>query len=188
MHLEQALVEHGALTLAGLKPASLFRFLPRDGLVFIRQFLSCRALLVRNGLTLTILKGCRRTGEYLLCLYRGRDLEAVLACEEHRRFLLDEIGYDPWANVRDCLRQLAARLCLSQAFPHEVGVFLGYPLEDVKGFIANEGKNYTFCGCWKCYGDPETARRRFERYRRCTDLYRLRFARGATLDQLTVAA
>ena len=187
MHLEQALVEHGALTLAGLKPASLFRFLLRDGLGFIRQFLSCRALLVRNGLTLTILKGCRRTGEYLLCLYRGRDLEAVLACEEHRRFLLDEIGYDPWADARDCLRQLAARLCLSQAFPHEVGVFLGYPLEDVVGFIANRGRNYTCCGCWKAYGDPEAARRRFDRYRRCTAICCERFRRGVQITRLIAA-
>ena len=69
-----------------------------------------------------------------------------------------------------------------------MGLFLGYPLEDVKGFIANGGRNCTCCGCWKCYGDPEEARRRFARYRRCTALYRRRFAQGATLSQLTVAA
>ena len=27
-------------------------------------------------------------------------------------------------------------------FPHEIGVFLGYPLDDVKGFIENAGKKY----------------------------------------------
>ena len=42
MQFEQALIEHGALTLAGLKPASLFRFLPRDESRFIPCFLECR--------------------------------------------------------------------------------------------------------------------------------------------------
>ena len=187
MQFDQVLVEHGALTLAGLKPASLFRFLPGEGGNFVDPFLACRALLSSRGLELTILKGCRRRGEYLLCLSRRRDLEAVLALAEHRRFLLD-MGYAPWKAVRDCLRQLAARLCLGEDFPHEVGLFLGYPLEDVKGFIANGGRNCTCCGCWKCYGDPEEARRRFARYRRCTALYRRRFAQGTALDQLIVAA
>lgn len=187
MDLDEALVAHGALTLAGLKPASLFRFLPGAGRDFVGQFLACRDLLDRRGLELTILKGCRRTGEYLLCLYRRRALEGVLDMPEHRQFLRD-MGYAPWESVRGCLRQLAARLCLGEGFPHEVGVFLGYPLEDVKGFIDNGGRNCTCCGCWKCYGDPEAARRRFARYRRCAALYRLRFVRGATLSQLTVAA
>ena len=187
MHLEEALIAHGALTLAGLKPASLFRFLPGEGGGFAGQFLACRDLLDRRGLELTILKGCRRRGEYLLCLYRRRDLERVLDMPEHRQFLRD-MGYAPWERVRDCLRQLAARLCLGADFPHEVGVFLGYPLEDVKGFIDNGGQNYTCCGCWKCYGNAEAARRRFARYRRCSALYRRRFTQGASLGQLIVAA
>ena len=77
MHFEQALIEHGALTLAGLKPASLFRFLPRDGKAFIARFLECREELAKRGLRLVILKGCRKTGSYLLCLYRERELTAL---------------------------------------------------------------------------------------------------------------
>ena len=187
MQFEQALIEHGALTLAGLKPASLFRFLPRDESTFIPCFLECREELARRGLRLTILKGCRKTGSYLICLYRERDLAALLDRAEYRQFLYS-MGYRPWDGVRGCLRQLAVRLCLEEEFPHEIGVFLGYPLEDVKGFIVHGGRNYTCCGCWKCYGDPEQAQRQFRCYRRCTDLYRRRYAQGATLGQLTVAA
>ena len=44
------------------------------------------------------------------------------------------------------LRQLSNRLCLEHDFPHEIGIFLGYPLEDVVGFIENQGKNYTCSG------------------------------------------
>lgn len=40
-------------------------------------------------------------------------------------------------------------------FPHEVGLFLGYPLDDVTGFIEQKGKNYKCCGIWKVYGNEK---------------------------------
>ena len=166
MTFEEALIEHCSPTLAGVKPASLFRFCPRDSALFARRFLALRQQFAARGLRLVILKGCRRTGSYLLYLYRERDLAEVLGRREHRDFLR-AMGYTPWEAPGDCLRQLAARLCLEEEFPHEIGVFLGYPLDDVKGFIRHKGRDYTFCGCWKCYGDPQAARRRFERYHRC---------------------
>ena len=168
MSLQAALVEHGAPTLAGLKPASLFRFQPQEGGDFAGEFLACRRALEGRGLVLTLLAG-------------------LLDQPDHRAFLR-EMGYEPWTESRGCLRQLAARLCLEGEFPHEIGVFLGYPLSDVKSFIRHKGKNFTLCGCWKCYGDPGEAQRQFRRFKECTNVYRRRFAAGATLRQLTVAA
>ena len=187
MSLQAALIEHCAPTLAGLKPASLFRFQPEEGRAFPAEFLTCRRALEGRGLVLTLLKGCRRTGAYLVYLYRRAALDRLLGQAEHAGFLR-EMGYEPWTESRGCLRQLAARLCLEGEFPHEIGVFLGYPLEDVKGFIRHKGKNFTLCGCWKCYGDPGEARRQFRRFKDCTNDYRRRFAAGATLSQLAVAA
>ena len=187
MTLERALIEHCSPTLVGLKPASLFRFQPEDTLEFVRAFLSLRAQFEGLGLRLTILRGCRRTGAYLLYLYRERALAELLDRAEHRSFLRS-MGYPPPEDVRACLRQLASRVCLGAEFPHEIGVFLGYPLEDVKGFIAHRGRNYTCCGCWKCYGDPLEARRRFARYRRCTQLFLRRYAAGTPIIQLVTAA
>ena len=187
MTLEQALIEHASPTLVGLKPASLFRFQPEDTAAFVRGFLALRAQLDAAGLRLMILKGCRRTEAYLLYLYRERELEALLNREEHQEFLC-AMGYRPQGPLRDRLRQLASRLCLQEEFPHEIGVFLGYPLDDVKGFILHRGRNYTYCGCWKCYGDPQAAKRRFARYRRCTEAFRRRYAAGTPIIQLVVAA
>ena len=56
------------------------------------------------------------------------------------------------------------------------------------GFIQNKGQGYTCCGCWKSYGDPHMARRRFSRYHRCTALYKQRYASGTPITQLIVAA
>ena len=107
MTFEEALIEHCSPTLAGVKPASLFRFCPRDSALFVRRFLALRQQFAARGLRLVILKGCRRTGSYLLYLYRERDLAEVLGRREHRDFLR-AMGYTPWEAPGDCLRQLAA--------------------------------------------------------------------------------
>ena len=86
----------------------------------------------------------------------------------------------------DCLRRLFERLRTSEAFPHEIGLFLGYPPEDVEGFIAQ--RTCAKCvGCWKVYGDVERAQRLFARYAHCTDIYLRKFAQGRDIERLTVA-
>jgi hypothetical protein len=55
----------------------------------------------------------------------------------------------------------------SGPFPHEVGFFLGYPPEDVIGFMENNGKGCKLCGTWKVYGDVEKARACFREYSLC---------------------
>ena len=84
----------------------------------------------------------------------------------------------------DCLKAKFAR---SDEFPHEVGVFLGYPLEDVKGFIANGGKNCKCVGCWKVYCDECEAKKRFAAFQKCRRVYAALFQQGKTVNQLTVA-
>ena len=41
---------------------------------------------------------------------------------------------------------------------------LGYPAEDVQGFIENETKEGKCVGCLKVYGDVEQAQKEFEQY------------------------
>lgn len=50
------------------------------------------------------------------------------------------------------------------AFPHELGLLLGYPPEDVLGYILNQGKNSLCTGYWKVYGDPNQAAQTFAQY------------------------
>ena len=44
-------------------------------------------------------------------------------------------------------------------FPHEIGVFLGYPAQDVRGFM--EGRKATCRGAWHAYGDEQLPGSRF---------------------------
>ncbi len=49
-------------------------------------------------------------------------------------------------------------------FPHEMGIFLGYPLGDVKGFIRHRGRDFLYCGYWKVYENEAEARKLFSVY------------------------
>ena len=68
--------------------------------------------------------------------------------------------------LEEMLDALQLRLTCG-AFPHEIGLFLGYPPEDVEGFRLHRGRDYKLCGCWKVYSDVEGARQCFRRYDRC---------------------
>ena len=187
MTLERSLIGHCAPTLAGLKVASLYRYFPRDRRQFARQFRDLREKMAARGLRLRVLKGCGRTGSLLLYLYRAEDLRRTLEDGPVGDYL-SACGYDTAAGSEGMLHQMARRVCLRREFPHEIGLFLGYPLEDVEGFIRNKGQGYTCCGHWKSYGDPAEARRRFAGYRACTETYRRRYDGGTPITQLIVAA
>ena len=79
------------------------------------------------------------------------------------------------------------RLQTFGAFPHEVGLFLSYPPEDVRGFIEHRGHGSKCEGCWKVYGDAKRARATFRAYKKCTDCYCRRQATGTPIDRLAVA-
>lgn len=48
------------------------------------------------------------------------------------------------------VQQLLEKLCESQDFPHEIGLFLGYPFEDVRGLFRTEAVTAGFAGIGRC--------------------------------------
>lgn len=102
----------------------------------------------------------------LVLLYNEKLLKKSL-CDANRRNILMSYGYEREFSLEKDLNRLSKRIAEESEFPHEIGIFLGYPTEDVEGFIANKGDNFKLCGCWKVYGDEEKAKRLFINYDRC---------------------
>lgn len=189
-NFETVMIEQCAPVLASLKPAGLFRYETRDCADLARRVKNWNEQLRPKGLRVRVLKGCARTHQYLVYVYRESMLRAVLTDETVQGFLRQE-GYHLPAERADCtawLTQLSRRLCCSAEFPHEIGVFLGYPLADVIGFIQNRGKNFTACGYWKVYTDPTAAQAEFDRYKKCERIYARCYYNGTPIRRLTVAA
>ena len=85
------------------------------------------------------------------------------------------------------LRNLKRRIAMSKDFPHEIGLFLGYPIEDVVGFIRYAGKGCKLSGLWKVYGDAEAASRLFDRLSRVCRAVTRRVDKGETLFEVFAA-
>lgn len=121
----------------------------------------------------------------LLYLFRPGELMRDLQCPCARKILSDA-GYGE-LRLGNCMRCLIERLQKSEDFPHEIGLFLSYPPEDVQGFIDNRAQNYKCICAWKVYGDEEKAQRTFEQYRKCTQIYCRSYRAGTKLEELAVA-
>ncbi len=184
-NFERNLVAYCAPTLAGLKTGGLFRVqhcacMDADAQVgFWDKELSSR------GVRLTVLSRDRNGA--LIYAYRPVMLEQDLSAPAVRVFLMG-CGYERPDSAEAALMTLSRRIRAQKGFPHEIGLFLSYPLEDVMGFIQHNGRNFTLCGCWKVYGDACHAARCFARYKKCAEVYLRHFDMGRSVKQLTIAA
>lgn len=183
MSIERSLIEHCAPTLASLKTGSLFSFLSPVTQALQSEIHAANQLLTPKGLRLCLLKSL--PGRALCYLYRESHLTAALRDQENAAFL-HSCGYER-LDAQSALRTLMKRLESSDAFPHEIGLFLGYPLGDVLGFIEHKGKNCLCCGLWKSYTDPCAAQQCFARCAKCTAVYRRLYESGRPLSRLAVA-
>ena len=178
---EDLLIKYCAPTMANIKTANLFRCSFTSHQELINDVRSLNNRLKHKGIRVLALK--YTDGRGLIYVYRpGRlseDLRDCRACS-----LLKQCGY-PVFDENMCLQHLIQRLDENADFPHEIGLFLGYPPEDVYGFI-HKKKECKLCGFWKVYGDVEKAKKQFARFRKCSELYWKQWQTGKSLEHLTV--
>ena len=160
--LENVIVKECAPTLAGIKMANLFnyRFVSEDE--FDSEIKTANMNLNEKGVYIE-----------------------VLSNTDAARTILSSYRYiEP--SIQACINILKERLMTQPCFPHEIGLFLGYPVEDVKEYIFNKGQNCKCCGVWKVYYNEQESVRTFARFKKCSEVYQKVFIGGRTLNQLTV--
>lgn len=140
-------IYHMAPVLTGIKPAEL---------VPVKE--TCRVCKVIQPL----IKSCglfslrlkRQNGVESLLIYDKERLAAVLS-EPLALNLLAGEGYGG-LDMDKMLLMLSKHFSLNE-FPHEIGLFLGYPPVDVKQFIEQKGRGGSCCRYWKVYHDEAGA-------------------------------
>lgn len=179
---EDYLIQHCAPTLAGIKTASLFTCPydnPADLLDSIRRM---NKWLTPKGLRLLPLRFSEKKA--LIYLYRPKKLSADLEDATAAR-LLRRCGYD-CQDCEKCVACLGKKLRQQSDFPHEIGLFLGYPPEDVQGFM-DRGPDACKCtGCWRVYSNVESAQKKFAQFKKCSRVYRDKWAQKGDIHRLTV--
>ena len=168
---EELLLRHCSPTVIGLKTANMFvcRFDSKEQECSTLQRLNKK--LCSKGLRIIPLR--HNEDKVLLYLYRPSKLKRDLKDTQADK-LLQSCGYS-CGNIH--LRE-------NEDLPHEIALFLGYPPEDVCGFIENKAQCCKCVGCWKVYGDAEKAQATFEKYKRCTELCCSLAAKGVSIEKL----
>lgn len=180
---EEMVVRQAAPTLAGIKTGSLFPCPCAEKDVLLGEIRAFNRHYLSRGLCLLPLRFTE--GKALLYLYRPAALQRDLRGQTAEALLADA-GY-PCGSCGRCVAQLVRRMRGSAEFPHEVGLFLSYPPEDVLGFILNKACNHKCVGCWKVYSDEQAAKCIFRRYKKCSKIYSQQWEQGKSIEQLTVA-
>ena len=178
---ESVIAYHCSPVLMGMKPSNLVSFskekmpeLPKLAAFYSEN-------LKGEGICMEIICSCRR--HYLVFVYRPGMLGTCLQQIEARK-LLKAHGYPEKGTLEEMISYLKSRFEVSEDFPHEIGLFLGYPTEDVEGFHRYGGNECKLCGYWKVYGDVEAARRLFADYDMCREFISAQIQKGYSILQV----
>ena len=143
--------------ITGLKLSNLLTISP-DGFSQVEKIV--------EGSILSMYPLMETEAKIVILLYRRDRLEKYLKMPQVQK-LLQEAGYDS-GRLEDILPVFCERYETyaenRKSFPHEMGLLLGYPPEDVEGFIRHQGRNSLCTGYWKVYADKEGKQRLFEKY------------------------
>lgn len=155
--------------LAGVKPANLISLVNRTrpcgrNLYQLWQLHHAQLAKRRADLTFMVLKNGAQA--VLLLCYNHDQLERHLA-HAGIRALLHKAGYEAGASCTALVNELRGRLGSSDSFPHEIGLFIGYPAKDVAAFMGLVKLPFACQGPWKIYGNPAQSLALAEQFRCC---------------------
>lgn len=155
--------------LAGVKPANLISIVNRTrpcGRNLYQLWQSHHEELSSRFANLTFIELQTRPQALLLLCYNRPELERNLA-HAGIRTLLHKSGYDAGASCEELVAELCRRIGKGDSFPHEIGLFIGYPAKDVAAFMGLVKLPFACQGPWKIYGNPLQSLALADQYRCC---------------------
>ena len=157
-----------------------------SGMLFLndKELARISMKLHNTNISLIILCTCKKRN--LVMVYRAKELEEHLRSKEVSDYLR-EFGYrrdDFISNLIRLHQRMNGFYNKMKEFPHEVGVFLGYPICDIKGFLENKGERYLHSGYWKIYGNLEETRKKFLSYDEAREIAIDEFLSGRELESI----
>jgi hypothetical protein len=101
------------------------------------------------------------TANTVVLFYDKEKIRLDISNNRNMEFL-KRFGYNEKMDIDQCLLLLGKRF--EYMCPHEIGIFLGYPLEDVISFVDCSNAKCKMVGYWKVYHDIENAKGIFNKY------------------------
>ncbi|MCR4735549.1 MAG: DUF3793 family protein [Treponema sp.] len=179
MSFDQMMIHYNAPTLCDIKPGNLF--FVRENVFSEGLFNKWKDSFASKGLVAS----CVRTSEndVLVLVYNLCWVRRILGDVFVQAYLRGK-GYYFCSDVSKLVEQIFIRVMSGKAFPHEVGIILGYPLVDVIEFDKQEGRNCKYCGYWKSYSDVEKAKKCQFAYKDCSSKCKKWFDEGFSVRRI----
>jgi hypothetical protein len=138
-------------TLVGAKPMHIFCF--KKDFKFIKELLSDIEYLFSAHKNIHYHLVYSRNNSIKVIIYNKKSMNRLLMDQRILKFLTSRGYSDQW-RAEDYMTSLCSHL-LENHLPEEYGVFFGYPLKDVIGFIGHPSLKHVKTTAWKIYGDPK---------------------------------
>lgn len=166
--------------LAGVKPAEIMSFKTCDA--YAGQKLASIERHMQDLPTLALRKLGHSDGSTKVLFYHPQALKTQVLKLPVRKFLVDE-GYRLDQPIEIIIDQLLLRF-ENREMPHEIGVFLGYPLKDVLGFLGRAKLRYQKTQGWQVFGDPRVSDRLYQEFLSARQQIRQRLKTESPLEIL----
>lgn len=178
MSFNQMVINFSAPTFCRIKPGNLF--FVRNNLFLKKNFDEWKKSFSEHGIMSFSLELSESSTAILVI-----DIFSVkkILNDIHVRNYLGKKGYE-YSDEFGFINELFMRIKYNEVFPHEVGIILGYPLNDVIEFEKQHGTNFKYGGYWKSYSDVENAKKCQCKYNDCSCLCKNLYDNGLSLSQI----
>jgi hypothetical protein len=159
-YIKNFLIYNASLVIAKVKPATTIALKKYNRDLYSNWGSMGKAFIQSIGLDFIELR--ESDDSIVVLIYNQSLLEKYIDKEENKEFLVG-LGYSENGTIVEHLNVLANRYKEFNC-PHELGIFLGIPIKDVKDFMDCNDKKCLLCGYWKVYNDCISAQRIFLSY------------------------
>ncbi len=161
--IKKTILYHGALINHGLKPAVFISFKQNNYNMLRAWATYSKEVLHEQQLSSCLIN--HDMDRFSVLVFNREALINTLNIKKTRQWLVEYAAYAANATLKQDLACLKERFALYPC-PDELGVFLGYPIEDVVSYVQHQGKNFAYCGYWKVYHNLDQCIERFQEYDR----------------------
>lgn len=176
--LERQIAIQCAPLLAGLKPSNL---------LIVPQGMETELKEILKKTRFALYRLSEYSGKQVYLVYKVNELIVYLT-EPMVQELLLELGYggcELFYLLQCVSRKYTAHKREKSEFPHELGLLLGYPAVDVKGFMVHAGKNFLYSGYWKVYGNVRETVSLFREFGRAKEYVVQLVEKGYSIADIT---
>lgn len=158
--IEKFLIYNASLVISGLKPSATITIKKDKENLYDKWIKYGIDFLESIDIKYINLREC--SNALIILIYSKKQLSEYLFKKDNKRFLM-QLGYSNKNEINNYLSMLKKRYKEFNC-PHELGIFLGFPLNDVMDFMNCKKKKCLSCGYWLVYNNLQEAKETFSRY------------------------